>query len=263
MNNRLTSIIVAVAFLLLVGSCADYLQGPFHHRDGDDDHDTTEQTDTTHHSDTTGNGHADTTGNGGGGTGNHDTTVCFTRDVLPILISNCTMAECHDADKPKEGINLTSYASIMGRKSLVVAGSPSHSSLYESLVTDESDERMPPPPRSLTNAQIALIERWIKEGAKDRDCSGDNSGCNTSNVTYTATIAPIMTSWCNGCHSGTSPSAGIDLTVRSNVEAQARTGFLIGTITHASGYAPMPPGSQKMDDCSIAQIKAWIDTGMK
>lgn len=264
MNNRFATVMVAIAFLVLVGSCADYLEGPFHHRDGDDDHDTTQQSDTTNHSDTTGNGHSDTTGNGGAGTGTHDTTVCFTRDVLPILISNCTMAECHDADRPKEGVNLTSYDAIMhGRETSVVPGNPSRSSLYRALLESDPEERMPPAPRSLTNAQIAVIERWIREGAKNRDCSGDNTGCNTSNVTYTATIAPIMTTWCNGCHSGTRPSAGIDLSLRSTVEAQARTGFLMGTITHASGFVSMPPGSQKMDDCSIAQIKAWIDTGLK
>lgn len=263
MTNRYALATVAVAFLLLVASCADYLQGPFHHRDDDDDHDTTGQVDTT------GGGSTDTTGNTGGGntgggTGSHDSSVCFTRDVLPILITNCTMAECHDADRPEEGVNLTSYDAIMhGRETIVVPGSPSRSKLYESLVTDESDERMPPPPRSLTNAQIATIERWIREGAKNRDCSADNGGCNTANVTYTSTIAPIMTTWCTGCHGGSSPSAGINLTQRSTVESQARSGALLGSVMHTSGYASMPPGSQRLDDCSIAQIKAWIDTGLK
>lgn len=258
MTNRHALGTVVIALMLLLASCADYPEGPFHRRDDDDDHDSTGQVDTT------GGGSTDTTGNTGGGTGSRDSSVCFTRDVLPILITNCTMAECHDADRPEEGINLTTYDAIIhGRETIVVPGSPSKSKLYESIVTDESDERMPPPPRSLTNAQIATIERWIREGAKNRDCSADNGGCNTSNVTFTSTIAPIMTTWCTGCHGGSSPSAGINLTQRSTVEAQARSGALLGSVMHATGYASMPPGSQRLDDCSIAQIKAWIDTGLK
>jgi len=261
MHGRHVFTAMGIAILLFLSSCADYVDGPFHPRGGDDNHDSTSQTDTTDHGDTTGGGGADTTG---GGTGPHDTTVCFTRDVLPILISNCTMAECHDVDRPKEGVNLTSYESIMGnRDGLVRPGNPSRSKLYESLVTDESDERMPPPPRSLSKAQIAVIERWIREGAKNRDCSADNGGCDTRNVTYVGTIAPIMATSCTGCHSGTRPSGGIDLTVRSVVEAQARDGFLLGTMSHASGYAPMPPSGPRMSDCSIEQVRAWIATGMK
>ena len=263
MQNRLALSSVAIAVVLLVASCADFPEGPFHRRDGDDGRDTTGQTDTTNHTDTT--DHSDTTGNSGGGTGPRDTTVCFTRDVLPILISNCTMAECHDAYKPEEGVNLTSYDAIMrGRKTTVVPGSPSSSELYRSLLDKDIDERMPPPPRSLSNVQIAIIERWIREGAKNRDCSDDASGgCNTTDVTYTATIAPIMAKWCTGCHGGVAPSAGMDLTNRVAVEAQARMGLLVGTVTHASGYTPMPPGGSKIDECSIAQINAWIATGMK
>lgn len=236
-----------------IAACADYVNGPFHPRGGDDDHTT----------DTTG-GSTDTTG-GGHDTTTHptDTTVCFTRDVLPLLISNCTMAECHDAVNPEEGVDLTSYSSIMqGRKHIVTAGSPTQSKLYTSLVTSDREERMPPPPRSLTSEQIALIARWIREGARNSDCSNDNTGCDTSNVTYTTNIQPIMQRACNGCHSGVSPSGGVDLTVRDNVVAQARDGYLLGTMAHQPSYAPMPPGGTKVSDCDIAMVRQWITRGM-
>jgi hypothetical protein len=41
----------------------------------------------------------------------------------------------------------------------------------------------------------------------------------------------------------------------------AVNGQLYGTINHESGYSPMPQGEAKMDDCSIAKIKKWVDAG--
>lgn len=247
-----------IALTLLAGlymafqftACADLLNGPFHHRDDDDD--------STHYQDTTGNGN-DTTHTGGGDTTKVDTTVCFSRDILPILVSNCAMAKCHDAISHKEGLVLTSYESALH---LVSPGNPTRSELYKVITTSNQEDLMPPPPGKLSSAQIELIARWIREGAKNRDCSND-SPCNTSNVTYSNTIAPMMEKWCTGCHGANQPSAGINLTDRATVVSQASQGFLLGTVSHASGFVPMPPSGPKMDDCSIAQIKAWIDTGLK
>lgn len=252
MKNLLRALLV-LTLALSISSCADFIDGPFHDRDRD--HDSSDSTDTTHNG-----GGTDTTNTGGGGdTTKLDTTVCFSRDILPILVSNCAMAKCHDEASHKEGVVLTSYASTMH---LVSPGSPSKSELYEVITTNDEEERMPPPPGKLSSAQIELIARWIREGAKNRDCSND-SPCNTSNVTYTNTIAPLMATWCSGCHGATDPSAGIDLSNRTVVEAQARSGALVGTITHTTGFAKMPPSGPKMDDYSISQVKAWISGGLK
>lgn len=242
--------IVSIAVLtLLLASCADYADGPYHPRDDDDDRPDT--TDTTGGNDTT-------------DPGTLDTSVCFTRDVLPILISNCTMAECHDADRPEEEINLTSYASIMnGEKQIVKPGDPNESKIYKSLVEDESEERMPPPPRSLTQAQIDLIARWIREGARNRDCSADPTTCDTVNVLYTTHVQPMMAKYCNGCHSGSTPEAGIDLSQRSTVETYARNGMLVGTMSHATGFLKMPPTGPRVSDCAIGTIKAWKSQGLR
>lgn len=240
---------------LSIAACADYVNGPFHPRGGDDDDYT---------SDTTG-GSNDTTGGGTDTTsGPTDTTVCFTRDILPILISNCTMAECHDAINPEEDVDLTSYTSIMqGRERIVRAGNPAESKLYRSLIETDRDEIMPPPPRSLTAEQIALVARWIREGARNRDCSNDNTGCDTANVTYTTHIQPIMQRSCNGCHSGTNPSAGINLTDRAVVTSMATSGRLYGSMAHSPGFVAMPPSGGKLDDCTLATIQAWKQQGLR
>ena len=256
MNNALKALLV-LFLALSVGACADFIDGPFHGRDHDSSH-----SDSTNDSgnDTTHNGGTDTTNTGSGGdTTKVDTTVCFSRDILPILVSNCAMAKCHDEASHKEGVVLTTYASTMH---LVTPGNPSRSELYSVITESDPEEIMPPPPGKLSQTQINLIARWIREGATNRDCSNDTP-CNTSNVTYVNTIAPVMEKWCTGCHGASGPSAGIDLTNRSVVEAQARSGALVGTVSHATGFAKMPPSGPKLDDCSIAQIKAWVAGGLK
>ena len=231
---------------LVMPACADYIGGPYHPRDDDDEY-----------TDTTG-GSVDTTGGGS------DSAVCFTRDILPMLISNCTMAECHDAIDPEEDVDLTSYTSIMqGSERIVRAGNPAESKLYRSLIETDRDEVMPPPPRSLTADQIALIARWIREGARNRDCSNDTAGCDTTNVTYATHIQPIMQRACTGCHSGSNPSAGINLTERTVVASMATSGRLYGSMAHLAGFAAMPPSGGKVDDCTLATIQAWKQQGLR
>jgi mono/diheme cytochrome c family protein len=244
-------LLLTCCLFLFISSCADLIDGPFHGRDRDSSHsDSTEDHD---------NG-SDTTDHGGSGdTTTVDSTVCFSRDILPVLVSNCAMAKCHDEASHEDGVVLTTYEYVMRN---VVAGSVGRSELYEVITETDPEKIMPPPPGGLRAAQIALIARWIREGATNRDCANETP-CNTKDVTYTSTIAPILSSWCVGCHAGSGASAGIDLTNRSVVEAQARSGALIGTVTHTTGFAKMPPSGPKLDDCSIAQVKAWVAGGLK
>ncbi|TAL40818.1 MAG: hypothetical protein EPN92_13965 [Chitinophagaceae bacterium] len=91
---------------------------------------------------------------------------------------------------------------------------------------------------------------------------GLNAPCDTSNVTYSATIVPILqNSGCLGCHSGVSASGSIRLDSYNYLITQATNGKLYGTITHSTGYIPMPQGGNKMLPCDISKIKAWIDAG--
>lgn len=85
--------------------------------------------------------------------------------------------------------------------------------------------------------------------------------CDTSNVTYTATIAPIMNQHCVSCHSGSAPSGNIDLTSYANVMAEASTGSLYGSMSHDPNWSAMPQGGNKLDDCTLLKIKTWVDRG--
>ena len=89
----------------------------------------------------------------------------------------------------------------------------------------------------------------------------NNGVCDSSNVTYALTIAPILNSNCNSCHSGSAPSGNIDLSNYSNVKLQADNGALYGSISHDPNWSQMPQGGNKLDACTLLKVKAWIDKG--
>lgn len=97
--------------------------------------------------------------------------VEFNRDIRPILSDNCY--QCHGPDKAQRKADLRldneagAFADLGGRHALV-AGDPEHSELYLRIVSQDENERMPPPKsgKRLTKAQVGLLARWIEQGAK-------------------------------------------------------------------------------------------------
>jgi cytochrome c553 len=98
--------------------------------------------------------------------------VSFKTDVKPIIDTYCT--ECHTkggAGDEASGFVTETYDSIMkGTKfgPVVVAGDPLSSSLYR-LVAGKVDPsiRMPHGKEALSPEEIAKLEQWIEQGAKN------------------------------------------------------------------------------------------------
>lgn len=200
--------------------------------------------------------------NNGNGNGNgipcDSDSVYFNSQILPILISNCTTSGCHDVASHEDGVILTDYSHVMNTAG-VVPGDPSDGDMMEVLTTSDPDDRMPPAPATpLTGAQLQLIQTWISQGAQNLDCSGI---CDTSNVTFTGTIKPLMQTYCKGCHSGSSPGGGVSLTNYAGISGAAFDGSLVGSVDHLPGWNAMPKNSAKMSDCDIAKIKIWVNAG--
>ncbi len=183
--------------------------------------------------------------------------VCFEKQILPLLQTNCAKSGCHDAISSKKGIVLDSYTNIM--KEGVQPFNLSESDLYEAITENDPDKIMPPPPSNkLSSDQINLISKWIMEGAQN------TTGCNVCDetiFTYSGTVSKIMNNNCVGCHGNTSPSAGINLSSYDGVATIAGNGKLVGTIKHSTGYSPMPKNGNKLSDCDITVIQKWINAG--
>lgn len=184
--------------------------------------------------------------------------VCFQRDVLPIFQSNCTQSGCHNSEDRESGYDLTTYDNIVSRG--IVPGDYKASEIYKVLVLPGGEELMPREPYNrLTDDQITTIALWIDEGAHNTNC--DDGGCDTSNVTFAASVQPILQTYCNGCHTGSAPSGGIDYSTYAGTRPTALNGKLLGSVQHASGYVAMPQNANKLSACNISIIKAWVDAG--
>lgn len=87
--------------------------------------------------------------------------------------------------------------------------------------------------------------------------------CDTSNVTYTNTILPILRDNCYRCHAGNQAVAPFNLDSYTDASQVALSGLMYKAITHANepGIVPMPKDADKLSDCNIAKIKVWIDDG--
>lgn len=185
--------------------------------------------------------------------------VCFERDVLPIFQSNCTQSGCHNSQDRESGYDLTTYDKIISRG--IVPGNFKSSNIYQVIVAPLGIPSMPQRPYSpLTEEQITFIALWIEEGAQNTTCS-DSSSCNTTNVTYSGTIAPLLQTYCNGCHGGSSPLGNVNYNNYTGVKSTVTNGKLLGSIQHNSGFSAMPQNGNKMSACKISTIKAWIDAG--
>ena len=85
--------------------------------------------------------------------------------------------------------------------------------------------------------------------------------CDTNNVIYTGTIAPILQSNCNSCHSQTTASGGIITVGYNNLIIVVNNGKFLGSVSHLAGFSFMPKNGQKLSDCNLAKIRKWINLG--
>ena len=192
---------------------------------------------------------------GNGGEPYVNPRACFTRDILPVLVSRCASTGCHDAITHTEGYIFTSYSTAMAA---VVPGNPGDSKLYEVITKPSGEDRMPPAGSSpLTVAEIDSIRKWISYGALNENCG---EVCDTINpVTFSGTIWPVIQTSCLGCHSGASPSGNVDLGSYSTISVTAGSGLLLKSL-RGDGVPKMPPAGT-FSQCRIRQFEIWINNG--
>ncbi|MGO9466703.1 MAG: c-type cytochrome domain-containing protein [Isosphaeraceae bacterium] len=94
--------------------------------------------------------------------------VSFIRDVAPILVESCIA--CHNPKKTESKYVMTTFAQLakggqQGEGTTLEPGKPDESNLVE-VIGPEGQPRMPYKQDPLTPAKIAVIERWVAEGAK-------------------------------------------------------------------------------------------------
>jgi WD40 repeat protein/mono/diheme cytochrome c family protein len=95
------------------------------------------------------------------------TPVSFRKDIAPLLQRRCVA--CHGEESAKGGYRLDSFKHLgkAGESDLppLVASQAEKSELYRLLIEPEANDRMPQKADALPAPEIALVERWIREGA--------------------------------------------------------------------------------------------------
>lgn len=85
--------------------------------------------------------------------------------------------------------------------------------------------------------------------------------CDSSNFTYSQSIAQIMAANCNVCHSTSIASGSVITDNYNDLSIVAKNGKLWGGVNWEAGYVRMPNGGNKLSSCDLTKIKNWINSG--
>lgn len=98
--------------------------------------------------------------------------ITYTENIRPIFLNSCL--NCHNADKKKAGLDLSSYQATMDGSDagkVIEPGNAAQSQLWK-LVTHAEEPVMPAKSDKLADSQLDLIRKWIEAGAPEKAGSG-------------------------------------------------------------------------------------------
>lgn len=87
-----------------------------------------------------------------------------------------------------------------------------------------------------------------------------DSACDTTNVTFSGTISPILNSNCYSCHSNANAPFGGGIHLQAFADVVTNSAKMTVSIKQ-TGAKPMPP-SGKLTNCSITKFDIWVRNGM-
>lgn len=208
--------------------------------------------------------------------------------ISSILSTRCVV--CHGGEKPASGLSLENLDALKRgsrRGPVVVDGRPEQSELIKR-IRGTSSPRMPlDGPPYLEDAEISLIEEWVKGGLRDPQAPSDPeaSGANPPSkesvsirrfVVY-SDVAPIFKRNCVRCHTldgiRGSPPEGLRLDQYRNILASGERAAVVPGVPKASelvrriqGLAlPRMPmdGPPFLADEDVELIAKWVEDGSR
>ncbi len=108
--------------------------------------------------------------------------VTYVDHVRPLLENKCF--SCHNPDKKKGGLDLTSFAGAMsggGSGAVINSGNPDGSKIIDSL-TRKAEPYMPPEGAPFSAKEIGVIVRWIQGGVLEIKSSLSKKGAPRANI---------------------------------------------------------------------------------
>jgi hypothetical protein len=113
---------------------------------------------------------------------------------------------------------------------------------------------------------VTALNGCYSDNAEELYPSKPNTNqCDTTAVTYSGTVSPIITTNCldQGCHTAGHPDGGYSFDSHDNFILTIPDNRLLNAIGYKAGGSKNMPPSARMGDCEINKIKAWINKGAK
>lgn len=85
--------------------------------------------------------------------------------------------------------------------------------------------------------------------------------CSDTAAAYKNNIKPLVEANCVSCHNSSNPNGSHDYSTFDGLHEVAINGLLVGSVTHAPGFTPMPKNRAQLSECQINQIKKWVNAG--
>ena len=123
-----------------------------------------------------------------------DAEVDFAKEIQPIFEKHCY--ECHGEKKQKSGFRLDSkeiaFRGGESGKPSIVAGKSAESELVKKVSSSDPDEVMPPKGERLSGEQVALLKKWIEQGAKWPEELSKKIGDSKKHWAFVAPVRPTL-----------------------------------------------------------------------
>lgn len=216
---------------------------------------------------------------------NKESPTSFANEIAPLLVAKC--GGCHVTNMRGQ-FGMATHAALM-RSGHVVAGDPVESRLIQLIDNGE----MPKGGGKVEPAELELLRKWIREGAKnDADENANlrtlgpmaaNTPANPTpvltratgkeTVSFTRDIAPLLLDNCTGCHlDAQRPRANLNLTTFESLLRGGDNGpivkpgnsadsLLIKKLLGTADGNRMPQGKPPLAKAALDLVSQWIDEG--
>ena len=202
--------------------------------------------------------------------------VDFHREIRPMLAQACF--PCHGPVEAARQADLRlDTNSFIG--TVVLPGDAGGSPLFQRLTTEEPTRRMPPVAmgQTLTPEQIAVVGRWIDEGALWASAPATGgTAVDEHAVDFSLQVRPVLSRNCLACHGPDEATrqADLRLDVRQGMlvdrgafgapavlPGDAANSLLFQRVSAHDARIRMPRGGQALTETEVEMLRRWIDQG--
>jgi len=219
-------------------------------------------------------------------------TVSFANDVAPILNGRC--GGCH-VRNARGQFSMSTFENLMKGPMMsgkvIFPGDVKNSVLIEKVEQKE----MPPSGAGIPESELAMLKRWVQEGARFDGPSPTaelTSYLNKNNqpaaaagqtvqqatgketVSFALDIAPLLVSTCVGCHGAQQAGGNLNMTTIAQLIRGGDRGepilpgkpadsLLIKKLKGTADGARMPRNRPPLDDATMKKVETWITEGAR